>query len=207
MRRVPFRLPRSSTVTLRGRVGGCELTVTFPLATEDLKERVTHVLEQLTAIGIEAPLPEAEEEVPEKREPRPEKRDDTPGGDGPYTRLSRELELSVANLQKVLGIKGETVQLYKASKMAPSDAAAVLCLAYEKGLDKTGMPYDTFSSVLSGHVKMKSPVSTLCFNLIRDGVIQKKPYEDGRLIVLSPAGEKKGEAVIKKLLVGEVKAK
>jgi hypothetical protein len=201
--------PTLATVTLRGRVGGLELTIAFPLATEELKERITRVLEQLTAIGIEAPLPDTEEDPgpPEKKERRQDDKGDAGGGEGPYVRLSRELDIAAANLQKVLGIKGDTVQLYKASKLAPSDAAAALCLSYEKGLGRAGMPYDTFTSILSSHVKMKTPVSTFCFNLIRDGVVQKKPYEDGRTIVLSPAGEKKGEAAIKKLLAGEAKAK
>jgi hypothetical protein len=151
----------------------------------------------MTAIGVEPLTVEKVADTDPDARPVDESRD------GPLARLARELALPAADLAKVLGIKGDTVQLYRASQLQPSDAAAALCLAYEKGLGKSGMPYQVFDAALESiHVKMKTPLSTFCFNMIRDGVIQKKPYEDGRSIVLTPAGEQKGEVALKALIAG-----
>jgi hypothetical protein len=183
-------------ISVKARVAGCEVSVDVSAPIESFKDSLKQVLGQLTEIGVEPipVVPPGQREVPEE----------TPDADGPVAALARELDLTDSDLRKVLGVKGDSIQLYRAGQYSVADAVCVIGLAYEKGLGHAGMPFDAFSSlVAANHIKTKTPLRTLCFNLIRDGRVDKKSYEDGGLVVLTPAGEQQAARAIKAVVGGE----
>ena len=99
-----------------------------------------------------------------------------------------------------VGIKGDQVQVYRTGSLKASVAATIICFINEKALSKQSMTYDEFDSLLKANsVKLNIPLANFCFNMIRDGNLQKKAYEDGRRIVLTPAGEKRAATALRAL--------
>jgi hypothetical protein len=192
-----------TTVSVRGRITGVEVTVTFQVLLDELKKQLAAVLEQLTELGIEV---EATEDAEDERHHDDRRAEDRGHGDGPIPRLARELEVNADEIKKVLGIKGEQVDLYRASRLKVSDALSAICYAYEKGLVKGGMSYETFRSLVEANqIKMKTPLPTVCFNLIQSGRIDRKQYDDAKVIVLTPEGERKAADTLKALIAGSAR--
>jgi hypothetical protein len=190
-------------VSVRGRITGVEVTVTLHVPPDELKQRLAEVLEQLTELGIEVrPLEEGADEK-DQSNGKVEKPDSP---DGPLSRIARALDADGRAVSGILGIKGEQVDVFKASALPVADALSTICYAYEKGLGKNGMPYDTFKSLIEANqIKMKTPLPTVCFNLFSGGRIDRKQYEDSKFISLTPEGEKKAAATLKSLMEGSAK--
>lgn len=192
-----------TTVSVRGRITGVEVTVTFQVPPEELKKQLAAILEQLTELGIEVDAPDSgdDDQVTEPRRVL-----DVAQADGPLGRLARELDVAVEDVKKVLGIKGEQVDLFRASRLKVADALSAICLAYEKGLGKSGMAYETFKSLVDANqIKMKTPLPTVCFNLIQSGRVDRRQYDDAKVIVLTPEGERKAADTLKALMSGSAR--
>jgi hypothetical protein len=98
--------------------------------------------------------------------------------------------------------------LYKASQFKIADAVCFICFAYEKGLGHPSMPYDVLTRLLeASQIKLKTPVSVMCFNMINDGYFQKRSYDEARNIVLESKGEGKARDLAKQLADGSYRAK
>lgn len=193
---------KQTTVSLRGRITGVEVMVTFQVASEELKKRLSEVLEQLTEVGIESVVENRKEVDHDGSKEEPE----ISGGAGPLGQMARELQVQVSDLTKILGIKGETVDLFRAGRLPVADALSAICFAYEKGLGKPGMTYETFQALVQANqIKMKTPLPTVCFNLINGGRIDSKQYNDDKFIVLTPDGERKATETLKALITGGAK--
>ncbi|HZT69930.1 MAG TPA: hypothetical protein VFC10_09345 [Terriglobia bacterium] len=173
------------TVQVRGRQAGFDVAITIQLSRDKFKDALSSLLNDLKEAGLETSLGEEEHGDKGKVERREE-------ADGPYERLARELEVTIQQLRHIVGIKGETIQLYKASQFKIADAVCFICFVYEKGLGRASMPYETLVALVeASQIKMKTPVSAMCFNLRKEGYLQKRPYDENRTIVLSPEGEEK----------------
>jgi hypothetical protein len=94
---------------------------------------------------IEA-LPEDREEREEKRDPE-EKSDDTPTH-GPLARIARELAIPADSFKNLVGIKGDSVDFSWAGRLPIADASSAIRFAFEKGLGKAGMSYETFQGLV-----------------------------------------------------------
>lgn len=192
-----------TTATVRGRIAGVEVTVTLTIPVAELKERLAEVLEQLTELGVEVESPEVRGD--EGGEDRSRFREHA-RGDEPLPRLARELDVDLPEIGKILGIKGEQVDLFRAGRLKVADALSAMCFAYEKGLGRSGMSYETFKSLVDANqIKMKTPLPTVCFNLIQSGRISRKEYDDSKIIVLTPEGERKAADTLRALMAGSAR--
>lgn len=188
-------------VSVRARIAGCEVSLTMTVPEAHTKDKLKQLIEGLSELGVE-PI------EPARGADRTGSTAESEGDDSddPVSRVAREAELDTGVARKLLGIKGDSVQLFRAGQYSLSDAICILCFTYEKGLGQQSMSYDAFSSLLSANqIKSKTPLSTLCFNLVRDGRIDKRSYDNGRNIVLSSAGEQQAIDALKAAASGERK--
>ncbi len=184
------------TVQLKGTLRGYEVTVIEQISHDELKSALSSLIKEMAEAGV-GNVPCAEP-IPAEGQAPP-----LPVEESPYQRLARELDSSSDDVRKILGIKGDSVQVYRASRLKIADAICLICFAYEKGLGRQRMPYDELMKLLeTSQIKTKTPGPVLCFNMIRQGYFQKRAYEEGRNIVLESKGEKKAREVAKQLLVG-----
>ena len=182
-------VPPEASVQVRCFISGCEVTVSFSTAQATLKEQMLSVIRKLEEIGLE-PLAHRERR-------RAEDEEEQVGEADPLTILSRESEVPIEDLKFILGIKGNAIQIYRANQYRLSDAISVLLFINEKALGKPYTPYNDLPTLLeANHIKTPTPLPNVCFNLIRDGTIEKKAYEDSKQIVLTPGGEKKAVKVL-----------
>ena len=190
------------TIQIRGRYTNYEVLVSLQVPREKLKETIAELAGDLREAGIGAIRADRSDEREEREESPPA------GTDTPYDRLARELEADAASLRKLVGIKGDSIQLYKASQFKIADAVCFICFAYEKALGHASMPYEVLTTLLqASQIKMKTPASVMCFNLINDGYFQRKPYDDERKIVLEAKGEQKARIFARQLTGGSYQLK
>jgi len=191
------------TVQLRGSHAGYDVVVTHHVPRGEFRQALLSLLKDLSEAGIAPARPEDEGEGrKEKAGPIPQETDD------PYHALAREFDVGADQVRRIVGIKGDSVQLYKASQFKIADAVCLICFAYEKALGHSSMSYDVLTRLLeTSQIKMKTPTSVMCFNMINDGYFQKRAYDEARNVVLESKGERKAREFVQQLLAGSYRAK
>jgi len=191
------------TIQLRGSHTKYEVLVSQEVARGEFKAALLSLLSDLSDTGVE-PVRLSGEHEQHKRKSETE----IEHPDDPHNRLARELDVSAEQVKRIVGIKGESIQLYKASQFKIADAVCFICFAYEKALGHPSMPYEVLTRLLeASQIKMKTPASVMCFNMINDGYFQKRPYDEARNIVLESKGEGKARDFAKQLADGSYRAK
>lgn len=90
---------------------------------------------------------------------------------------------------KIIGIKGEAIQLLKPSKLKPSESCYLLIAANEFVLGKLAIQYDELKEMceLNG-IRSKTPFYQIIDNAKRYGHIDKKKYDNAKEVVLQSKG-------------------
>lgn len=90
---------------------------------------------------------------------------------------------------KIIGIKGEAIQLLKPSKLKPSESCYLLIAVNEFVLGKLAIQYDELKEMceLNG-IRSKTPFYQIIDNAKRYGHIDKKKYDNAKEVVLQSKG-------------------
>ena len=123
-------------------------------------------------------------------DPSPNKQiDDTI--ENPVKLLAMKLDIDTEKFEnlKIIGVKGEAIQILKPTKLKPSESCYLLIAANEYVLGKPSIPYDELKELCElNSIRSKTPFYQLIDNAKRYGHIDKKKYDNSREVVLQSKG-------------------
>lgn len=122
--------------------------------------------------------------------------DDTPSG-----RIETNAAIPKGSLaaKNILAFKDDLPQLLRPGAFANvTEATLVLIHAVERGLKTPSIEYEAFKGLYEAqNIKSGTPLPMLISNLRNSGYIDKKAYQDGRKLRLTPKGDKKAVEIVK----------
>jgi len=121
----------------------------------------------------------------------------------PMQKLARELDVDEQFLRPLVGFKGNTVQITKASQLMVTDALTMIMFSVEKGLGQASLSLDEMQGLIDlNGVKYEYPTTTAIFNLKKVGYINGSLYDQERRLSLTHKGEENARKAFKALIQG-----
>jgi hypothetical protein len=163
-------------------------------------EEVKQLVEEAQALGLEPVKVRDRQNGGSDRRPPPEEH--LPETDDPLGRVALKADLDVSVLKKsnVLGFKDGTPQLMRPNVFNLTDQMLVLLFALETGLKQPRSDFETFKGLYESHnIKSGSPFSMRVNDLKVQGHLDKKTYDNGRILSLTAKGEQKAIEALRKL--------